>query len=90
MATGEIHEGPLAPAAVAAAPPRATWREQRQRRRRRRRIGEELLGWILVPAILLAGYWAVNGVFSVMGTTPAAVYEQAKLAKQALDKKGGL
>lgn len=95
MATGEIHEGPLVPAVAAAAPTKPglakpSWREQRRRRRRRRRIGEEILGWILVPVILLAGYWTVNAVFGAMGTTPTAVFEQAKLAKQVLDKKGGL
>jgi hypothetical protein len=90
MATGEIHEGPLVPAVATAAPAKPTWREQRRRRRRRRRIGEEILGWLLVPVILFAGYWTVNAVFSAMGTTPGAVYEQAKLAKQVLEKKGGL
>ena len=92
MMTGELQEGPLAPASIAPAPvrPSLTWREQRRRRRRRRRIGEEVLGWILVPVILLAGHWAVNAVFGAMGTTPGAVYEQVKVAKQALEKKGGL
>ena len=87
MSAGEIHEGPLAPVVVApAAKQPLTGREQRWRRRRRRKIGEEVLGWILVPLIVLGGWWLVNTVLTAMGTTPAAVIDQAKQAVQMLDK----
>jgi hypothetical protein len=87
MSAGEIHEGPLAPVAAAPAPKQSlTWREQRWRRRRRRKIGEEILAWILVPLIVLGCWWLVNTVLSAMGTSPAAVIDQAKQAVQMLDK----
>ena len=41
---------------------RLTWREQRWERRRRRRVVEEALGWLLVPVILVGGYWLVIAV----------------------------
>ncbi|GJD48192.1 hypothetical protein OPKNFCMD_0908 [Methylobacterium crusticola] len=89
--TGDLNEGPLAPAATVTPPsPKLTRREKRRQRRRRRVVGEEILAWILVPLILLGGYWAVNAGFSVLGTTPSAVLDQLKQAKQALEKKGSL
>jgi hypothetical protein len=36
------------------------WFEKRQRRRRRRIIFEEVLGWILVPAIIYLVYWVIQ------------------------------
>jgi hypothetical protein len=81
--TGEAEARPLEPAPAEAAPaPRAaapqpvqklTWREKRWRRRRRRRMFEEILGWILVPIILIAGYWAVVGGLNAAGTSPSAL-----------------
>ena len=38
------------------------WFEKRQRRRRRRIILVEVLGWILVPAIIYVAYWAIQSV----------------------------
>jgi hypothetical protein len=50
--TGEIHEGPLEPTPTPQAQ-KLTWREKRWERRRKRRMFEEVLGWILVPVILI-------------------------------------
>lgn len=55
-----------------------SWREQRWERRRRRRWGEEVLGWILVPIILIAGYWAVKAGLNALGTSPTALYQQIR------------
>jgi hypothetical protein len=85
--TGDLNEGPLAPASTVAPPPKLTRREKRRQRRRRRVIGEEILAWILVPAILLGGYWAVNGALAFFGTSPSAVFDQLKQVKDALEKK---
>ncbi|MFE1600733.1 hypothetical protein [Methylobacterium sp. ID0610] len=85
--TGDLNEGPLAPATTVAPPPKLTAREKRRQRRRRRIIGEEILAWILVPVILFAGYWAVNGAFAFFGTTPGTVFEQLMQVKDALQKK---
>ncbi|KMO18588.1 hypothetical protein [Methylobacterium platani] len=86
--SGDLNEGPLAPAATVAPPsPKPTRREQRRQRRRRRKIGEEILAWILVPVILFAGYWAVNSSLAFFGTTPSAVFDQLKQVKTALEKR---
>lgn len=86
--SGDLNEGPLAPAATVAPPsPRLTRREKRRQRRRRRKIGEEILGWILVPMILIAGYWAINAGFGFFGTTPSVVFDQLKQVKTALEKR---
>ncbi|MGO4704182.1 hypothetical protein AB4072_00180 [Microvirga sp. 2MCAF38] len=71
--TTDLHEGPLEVATEIAAPVRRTWREQRERRRRRRIWMEELLGWILVPVIVVGCYWAVEGVMIALGTSPTAI-----------------
>jgi hypothetical protein len=52
---------------------KASWREQREIRRRRRIWFEEILGWILVPAILFGCYWAMNLTLTALGTSPAAI-----------------
>lgn len=52
---------PPAPAKV-----KLTWSEKRDRRRRRRRLFEEVLGWILVPALIYLGYLA----FQALGGIP--------------------
>lgn len=59
-------------AAYARQTPR-TARDKRWARRRRRLWLEELLGWIFVPIILIGIYWAIIGIFALMGTTPEAV-----------------
>ena len=62
------------------------WREQRWERRRRRRFFEEVLGWILVPLILLAVYWGVKSGLNALGTTPTALIEGLKTA---ISSRGG-
>jgi Fe2+ transport system protein B len=42
--------------------PKLSWLEKRDRRRRRRKVFEEVLGWILVPAILYLIYLGVQSV----------------------------
>jgi hypothetical protein len=79
--TSDTQESPLetAPAQAApASPPAApaqklSWREKRWQRRRRRRLFEEVLGWILVPIIVIACYWAVKAGLNAAGTSPSAL-----------------
>ncbi len=40
---------------------RLSWGEKRDRRRRRRRVFEEVLAWVLVPALIYVGYLIVQG-----------------------------
>ena len=77
--TAELHAGPLAPA-TKVAKEKKSWREQRWERRRRRRFGEEVLAWILVPMILLGGFWAVKASLAALGTTPTGLIEGIKNA----------
>jgi hypothetical protein len=44
---------PAMAAPVAPAKPQLSWREKRWERRRKRKFAEEILGWILVPFILV-------------------------------------
>ena len=71
--TPEIQNG-----ALQSAPPvparRKSWREQRWERRRKRRLYEEVLGWILVPVILISGYLFVEAVLNALGTSPSAIF----------------
>ena len=70
---------PLGPAPASPPSPRKpTWREKRWQRRRRRKLFEEVLGWILVPIILVALYWAVKGGLNAAGTSPSAVVQAVK------------
>ena len=57
-----------------------TWREQRWERRRRRRMFEEVLGWILVPVILVSLYWSVKSGLAALGTTPTALIQGIRTA----------
>jgi hypothetical protein len=79
--TGEIHEGPLEPTPAAEAA-KLSWREKRWERRRKRRMFEEVLGWILVPVILIALYWAVKAGLSALGTSPSAVIQALRTLRQ--------
>jgi hypothetical protein len=79
--TGEIHEGPLEPTLTPQAQ-KLTWREKRWERRRKRRMFEEVLGWILVPVILIALYWAVKAGLSALGTSPSAVIQALRTLRQ--------
>lgn len=72
--SSEIHKGPLE-SAPAPLPGRRSWREKRWERRRQRQRVEELLGWILVPIILVAFYWLVKVVLMFFGTSPSAVLQ---------------
>lgn len=44
---------------------RLGWFEKRDRRRRRRKLFEEILGWILVPALIYLIYLGVKAVGGV-------------------------
>lgn len=78
-ADSEHHQGPLAHG-VPHARPRKTGRERRWERRRRRRYFEEVLGWVLVPVIAIALYWAVRGGLNALGTSPTALVQGIKAA----------
>lgn len=71
---------PSAP--TVAKPPkyRKTWREQRWERRRKRLMFEEVLGWVLVPVILIGLYIGIKGVLSALGTTPTALIQGIQTA----------
>ncbi|WP_134496700.1 hypothetical protein [Microvirga pakistanensis] len=73
--TSELHEAPIEATRIVEPQPKLSWREQRQRRRRRRVWFEEILGWILVPAILVGCYWLLNVGLAAMGTSPEALME---------------
>ena len=73
--TSEIHEGPLQASRTLDAPAKASWREKRYQRRRRRVWLEEILGWVLVPVIVLGCYWFLEVGLSALGTSPAAIME---------------
>jgi hypothetical protein len=83
--TADIHEGPLPSAPAETTPARKlSWREKRWERRRKRRFAEEVLGWILVPAILIGSYWIVNTILEGLGTSVPAIVNgiQAIIAGQ--------
>jgi hypothetical protein len=73
--TTEIHEGPLQASRTLDAPAKPSWREKRYQRRRRRVWLEEILGWILVPVIILGCYWFLEVGLSALGSSPAAIME---------------
>ena len=76
--TGEPNAQPTPAQARARA--KKTWREQRWERRRKRRFTEEVLGWILVPIIVLSGYWAVKSGLNALGTSPTVLIQNIKTA----------
>jgi len=71
--TTELHEGPMEPTPVASAPTKVSWREQRYKRRRRRVWFEEILGWILVPLIVIGSYWLFEATLNAIGTSTEAI-----------------
>ncbi|MGU3359147.1 hypothetical protein ACLBWX_02315 [Methylobacterium sp. M6A4_1b] len=84
----DLHEGPLTPIAIKQAPaPKLTAREQRRLRRRRRRRGEEILGWILVPVIVLGIYWGVTAGLDFLGTSPGQLWDQLMQVKAMMEKR---
>lgn len=82
--TTDVQQGPLEPVNEINAPARKSGRELRWERRRRRLWFEEILGWILVPVILLAGYWIIVALLEAIGTSPAAIINGLQTIKQAL------
>ena len=88
----EHHAGPLdehtGPIATATRQQRykKSWREKRWERRRRRRFTEEVLGWVLVPVILLSGYWAVKSGLNALGTNFSTLVQGIKTALSAAGK----
>jgi hypothetical protein len=72
--TSDVQQGPLETTPALTAPAaRKSWREKRSERRRRRIWFEEMMGWILVPIILFAIYWLVDGFLAALGTSPSAI-----------------
>lgn len=67
--------------------PKLTPRERRWLRRRRRMVFEEVLGWILVPVILVAAYWLAKFLLNALGTSPTALIEGIKQALQGLERR---
>ncbi|HMB09249.1 hypothetical protein [Saliniramus sp.] len=67
-------QGPGSPANSGMRPTRQpgqklTAKERRWQRRRRRHVAEEIAGWILVPIILIALYFALIGGLALFGLT---------------------
>lgn len=81
--TTELHEGPLE-AAPAIVPAKPSWREQRRNRRRRRVWFEEVLGWVLVPVIVIGSYWLVEGMLAAVGTSFSAIFNGLTTISQNL------
>ena len=84
-----MSEGPKAPGdhgAAAPIPEPLSWREKRWERRRKRRLAEEVLGWILVPVILVAAYGFLKVILGALGTTPGAVLGGIKTLMSGIEK----
>ncbi|MCU0885158.1 MAG: hypothetical protein MUC44_09445 [Beijerinckiaceae bacterium] len=58
---------------TAPAKQKLSWGEKRDRRRRRRKIFEEVLGWILVPALIYIAYL----IFQAVGGIPKELQDFA-------------
>ncbi|KLK93555.1 hypothetical protein AA309_07760 [Microvirga vignae] len=82
--TTELHEAPIEATRIIEPPPKLSWREKREQRRRRRVWFEEVLGWILVPAIIFGCYWLLNVGLAALGTSPAALMDGLKTITDAL------
>lgn len=78
----EHHAGPL-PQSTHPQKVRKTGRERRWERRRKRRVAEEVLGWVLVPAILIVGFWSVKAGLNALGTSPTALVQGFRAAVSA-------
>lgn len=76
--TTELQEGRIEATRIIEAPPKLSWREKRERRRRRRVWFEEILAWLLVPAIVFGCYWLLNMGLAAIGTSPDALMEGIK------------
>lgn len=62
-----------------ASPKPLSWREKRWQRRRQRQNMEELVGWILVPLILVGAAWILSQIINATGTTPTALYDNVQI-----------
>jgi hypothetical protein len=62
LSEGSTDQGRLATPAKQ----KLSWGEKRDLRRKRRKMFEEVMGWILVPALLYIGYL----IFSAVGGIP--------------------
>ncbi|MCG7394045.1 hypothetical protein MHY87_14125 [Microvirga sp. ACRRW] len=91
--TTELHQAPEIQATRIIEPqpkpqkqakPKLSWREQREQRRRRRVWFEEILGWVLVPAIIVGCYWLLNVGLAAMGSSPEALLSGFKTITDAL------
>jgi hypothetical protein len=71
--TAEVEQNPVEPAPAPA--PADPARKLTQREKRWRKMFEEILGWIFVPIILIAGYWAVVGGLNAAGTSVSAIVQ---------------
>ncbi|MBF9234085.1 hypothetical protein [Microvirga alba] len=82
--TTDLHEGPLEASPAIVAKTRPSWREQRRARRRRRVWFEEILGWILVPLIIVGCYWMFELTLNALGTSTGAVINGISTIRSAL------
>lgn len=82
--TTDLHEGPLEAAPQVAAPAKLSWREQRRVRRRRRIWFEEVLGWILVPVIIVGCYWLAELTLNALGTSVSAIIDGLRMIASSL------
>ncbi|MEZ0170443.1 hypothetical protein [Microvirga sp. TS319] len=82
--TNELNEAPIEATRIIEPPPKPSWREKRERRRRRRVWFEEILGWVLVPAIIVGCYWSLKAGLAAMGSSPEALMEGFRTLTDAL------
>ncbi|MCC5978660.1 MAG: hypothetical protein JJU21_11400 [Salinarimonas sp.] len=59
-----------------------TAKEKRWQRRRRRHVVEEIVGWILVPVILVALYFALLGGLALFGLTMDDLMEGLRMVRE--------
>jgi len=82
----ELHEGPLT-SVQPQTMPGPSRRDARRIRRRRRHRGEEILGWILVPLMVVGLYWGITAGFEALGTSPGLVWDQLMQVKAMMEKR---
>jgi hypothetical protein len=70
MANQNLANQPQTPAP---AKQKLAWGEKRDRRRRRRKVFEEVLGWIVVPAMIYSAYL----IFQAVGGIPKELQDFA-------------
>ena len=82
--TTDLHPGPLEPLPSVPAPAGKSAREKRWERRRRRIWLEEVLGWVLVPVILVGFYLLIEAVLAALGTSVSAVADGIRMVLSTL------